>query len=122
MTEYPRLLSGLTLRSTPLKNRMVMTAHTTGYGWEERRDDGTRQIAYLERRAAGGAGLIINNPMHAGVVVRRDYDSRRRAMRRRVPSDTIRIRTARIRTMEESLEFRHASERQSRGRKPRRRR
>jgi 2,4-dienoyl-CoA reductase-like NADH-dependent reductase (Old Yellow Enzyme family)/thioredoxin reductase len=65
MSEYPRLLSGLTLRSTPLKNRMVMTAHTTGYGWEDRRDDGTRQVAYLERRAAGGVGLIISNPVHA---------------------------------------------------------
>jgi len=41
-----------------LKNRAVMPAMGTGYG----RHDSTvsdRLVAYLERRAAGGAGLII---------------------------------------------------------------
>jgi 2,4-dienoyl-CoA reductase-like NADH-dependent reductase (Old Yellow Enzyme family) len=63
--EYPNLLSPLRLGSMSVKNRLVVTAHTTGFGWEDPRDDGSRQIAYTERRAAGGVGLIINNPVHA---------------------------------------------------------
>jgi 2,4-dienoyl-CoA reductase-like NADH-dependent reductase (Old Yellow Enzyme family)/thioredoxin reductase len=72
-TEYANLLAPLTVRLTSLKNRMVMTAHTTGYGWEDPRDDGTRHVAYLERRASGGVGLIINNPVH--VVPARDVEA-----------------------------------------------
>lgn len=61
MTDYPRLLSPLTLGSgsdaVTLRNRVVMGSMHTGL--EDRRLDLPKLAAYFAERARGGAGLII---------------------------------------------------------------
>ena len=52
------LFSPITINSMELKNRAVMPAMATGYA-EKGGIAGDRLTAYLERRAAGGTGLII---------------------------------------------------------------
>jgi len=55
---FEHLFSPLTLNGMTLKNRAVMPPMATGYG----NADSTvseRLLAYLERRAQGGTGLII---------------------------------------------------------------
>ena len=58
---FPHLLSPLMLRGRKLPTRVVFTAHTTSFG-----QDGVpaeRARAYYEARAAGGAGLIVMEPL-----------------------------------------------------------
>ncbi len=58
---YPLLFAPLELRGHRLRNRIVFTAHTTSFG-----QDGIpaeRARAYYEARAAGGAGLIVMEPL-----------------------------------------------------------
>jgi mycofactocin system FadH/OYE family oxidoreductase 2 len=54
---FPRLFSPLTLNRVTVRNRIVSTAHATGYavgGYPKE-----RYRAYYERKARGGVGLII---------------------------------------------------------------
>lgn len=58
---FPRLLSPLAVRGHELRNRIVFTAHTTSFG--EGGVPGDRAVAYYEARAAGGAALIVMEPL-----------------------------------------------------------
>jgi 2,4-dienoyl-CoA reductase-like NADH-dependent reductase (Old Yellow Enzyme family) len=60
-SEFPLLLSPLSLRGHGLRNRVVFTAHTASFS--EDGVPGTRARAYYEARAAGGAGLIVMEPL-----------------------------------------------------------
>ena len=60
-SEFPLLLSPLSLRGRRLRNRVVFTAHTVSFS--EDGVPGTRARAYYEARAAGGAGLIVMEPL-----------------------------------------------------------
>jgi len=61
MDRYPLLLSPLTLRGHVLPTRAVFTAHTTSFGSDG--VPGPRALAYYEARAAGGAGLVVMEPV-----------------------------------------------------------
>ena len=58
---FPLLLSPLQLRGRHLRNRVVLTAHTASFS--EDGVPGARARAYYEARAAGGAGLIVMEPL-----------------------------------------------------------
>jgi 2,4-dienoyl-CoA reductase-like NADH-dependent reductase (Old Yellow Enzyme family) len=58
---FPQLLSPLELRGKRLRNRIVFTAHTASFGQDG--IHGERARAYYERRAAGGVGLIVLEPL-----------------------------------------------------------
>jgi 2,4-dienoyl-CoA reductase-like NADH-dependent reductase (Old Yellow Enzyme family) len=58
---FPHLFAPLDLRGHRLRNRIVFTAHTTSFG--EDGVPGRRARAYYEARAAGGAGLIVMEPL-----------------------------------------------------------
>lgn len=58
---FPHLLTPLTLRGRRLRNRIVLTAHTTSFGQDG--VPGVRARAYYEARAAGGVGLIVMEPL-----------------------------------------------------------
>lgn len=61
--EYLRLLSPITVGQTVIRNRVVFTAHAARYGWLDRNVPINRQVAYHARRAMGGAGLTIHEPI-----------------------------------------------------------
>jgi 2,4-dienoyl-CoA reductase-like NADH-dependent reductase (Old Yellow Enzyme family) len=61
---FPLLLSPLRIRSTELRNRVVFTAHGSFLDFYRPGEPPDRYAAYLERRAQGGAGLIILQPVH----------------------------------------------------------
>ena len=58
---YPLLLSPFTLRGHVLPTRAVFTAHTTSFGADG--VPGARARAYYEARAAGGAGMVVMEPL-----------------------------------------------------------
>jgi 2,4-dienoyl-CoA reductase-like NADH-dependent reductase (Old Yellow Enzyme family) len=58
---FSLLLAPLAMRGHTLPNRIVFTAHTTSFG--EDGVPGDRARAYYEARAAGGAGLIVMEPL-----------------------------------------------------------
>jgi 2,4-dienoyl-CoA reductase-like NADH-dependent reductase (Old Yellow Enzyme family) len=58
---FSHLLAPLTMRGRTLRNRIVFTAHTTSFG--EDGVPGDRARAYYEARAAGGAALIVMEPV-----------------------------------------------------------
>jgi len=58
---FPHLLSPFELRGRRLPNRIVLTAHTTSFGQDG--IPGPRARAYYETRAAGGAALIVMEPV-----------------------------------------------------------
>ncbi|MBA3382662.1 MAG: NAD(P)-binding protein [Actinobacteria bacterium] len=60
-TPYPRLFSPTTLRARDLRNRIVLTAHTTSLGQDG--IPGSRAMGYYCARARGGAGLIVLEPL-----------------------------------------------------------
>jgi 2,4-dienoyl-CoA reductase-like NADH-dependent reductase (Old Yellow Enzyme family)/thioredoxin reductase len=64
MSAHPRLLSPLTVGPVELRNRVVSTAHGAFLDFYRPGEPGDRYIAYQERRAAGGAGLIVLQPVH----------------------------------------------------------
>lgn len=64
MTATPRLLSPLTVRSMVLRNRVVSTAHGAFLDFYRPGESPDRYVAYQERRARGGTGLIILQPVH----------------------------------------------------------
>ena len=59
--EPERLFSPLALRGHELRNRIVFTAHTASFSADG--IPGERVQAYYEARAAGGAGLIVMEPL-----------------------------------------------------------
>lgn len=59
-----KLLSPITVGSLELKNRVVSTAHSAFLDFYRPGSDGERYMAYQERRARGGTGLIIMTAMH----------------------------------------------------------
>lgn len=72
MTQFPKLLSPIAIGSKTLKNRSVMTAHATRYSWGDPKDSGERQISYVARRAAGGIGMIVHEPLMATPIISGD--------------------------------------------------
>lgn len=67
MSQYPHLLSPLTLGGVTLPNRILMGSMHTGL--EEAKDGYDRQARFFARRAQGGAGLIVTggvSPNDAG--------------------------------------------------------
>ncbi len=60
-TEYPKLLSPLTLRHKTLKNRVNFGAHTANMA--EDGLPGARHLGYYLERARGGAAMIVVEPM-----------------------------------------------------------
>jgi 2,4-dienoyl-CoA reductase-like NADH-dependent reductase (Old Yellow Enzyme family) len=61
VTRFPRLLSPLSLRGHELLNRVVLTAHTVSFSQDG--VPGARARDYYVARAAGGAGLIVMEPV-----------------------------------------------------------
>jgi 2,4-dienoyl-CoA reductase-like NADH-dependent reductase (Old Yellow Enzyme family) len=59
-----KLLSPVQVGSLELRNRVVSTAHGSFLEFYRPGSDRDRYIAYQERRARGGAGLIILQPVH----------------------------------------------------------
>jgi len=62
--EFPMLLSPLAVGSLTLPNRVVFTAHGSFLDFYRPGVSGDRYVDYQERRARGGAGLIVLQPMH----------------------------------------------------------
>ncbi len=60
-TPFPLLLSPLELRGRRLPSRIVFTAHTVSFGQDH--VPGERARDYYAARAAGGAGLIVMEPL-----------------------------------------------------------
>jgi len=59
-----KLLSPISLGPIEVKNRVVSTAHAAFLDFFKPGDDGERYMAYQERRAEGGCGMIILTAMH----------------------------------------------------------
>ncbi len=59
-----KLLSPIRIGSLEIKNRVVSTAHSAFLDFYRPGSDGERYMAYQERRAEGGTGLIIMTAMH----------------------------------------------------------
>lgn len=59
-----KLLSPINLGPIEVKNRVVSTAHAAHLDFFDPALDGERYMAYQERRAQGGTGLIIFTAMH----------------------------------------------------------
>ncbi|MGI9117743.1 MAG: NAD(P)-binding protein [Gaiellales bacterium] len=57
MSEYPHLLSPLTIGATEVRNRIMQTAHAKMYS--QFGNDSQRDVDYQVARAKGGAGLLI---------------------------------------------------------------
>jgi 2,4-dienoyl-CoA reductase-like NADH-dependent reductase (Old Yellow Enzyme family) len=60
---YPLLLSPCRVGSLELRNRVVFTAHGAFLSFYRPGEPADRYVAYQERRAAGGAGLIVLQPV-----------------------------------------------------------
>jgi 2,4-dienoyl-CoA reductase-like NADH-dependent reductase (Old Yellow Enzyme family)/thioredoxin reductase len=60
---YRRLLSPISVRSMQLRNRVVVTAHGASDFFRDPTLSPDSYIEYLRRRAAGGVGLIIAQPL-----------------------------------------------------------
>jgi 2,4-dienoyl-CoA reductase-like NADH-dependent reductase (Old Yellow Enzyme family) len=59
-----KILTPLQVGSKTIKNRVVSTAHSAFLDFFQPGNDGERYLAYQERRAEGGTGLIIATAMH----------------------------------------------------------
>lgn len=59
-----KLLEPITIGPVEVKNRVVITAHAAYTDFFRPDCDGERYMAYLERRARGGAGLMMTTAMH----------------------------------------------------------
>ncbi len=64
MSDFPTLLSPLSIGSITVPNRVVSTAHGAFLDYYRPGVSGQRYVDYQERRARGGTGLIIMQPMH----------------------------------------------------------
>ncbi len=59
-----KLLTPIALGPVELKNRVVSTAHAVSVDFFQPGTDGEKYMAYQERRAQGGTGLLIITAMH----------------------------------------------------------
>ena len=59
-----KLLTPIRIGNLEIKNRVVSTAHSAFLDFFRPGCDGERYMAYQERRAEGGTGLIIMTAMH----------------------------------------------------------
>ncbi len=59
-----KLLTPIQVGPMEIKNRVVSTAHAAYLDYFRPDSDGERYIAYQERRAKGGAGMVIMTAMH----------------------------------------------------------
>jgi 2,4-dienoyl-CoA reductase-like NADH-dependent reductase (Old Yellow Enzyme family) len=59
------LTSPLAVGSAEIRNRVVFTAHGAFLSYYRPGESGEQYTSYLERRAAGGAGLVIMQPVQA---------------------------------------------------------
>ncbi|MFM7248175.1 MAG: NADH oxidase, partial [Actinomycetota bacterium] len=59
--DFERLLSPIELRGTRVRNRVTLTAHTQSYS--DGGIHGERVRGYYAARAAGGAGLLVMEPI-----------------------------------------------------------
>lgn len=59
-----KLLSPVRVGSIDLRNRVVQTAHSAFVDFWRPGSDGQRYMAYVERRAQGGTGLMVLTAMH----------------------------------------------------------
>ncbi|MFV0463958.1 MAG: FAD-dependent oxidoreductase [Nostocoides sp.] len=64
MTKFPTMLSPLQVGSVTLRNRVVSTAHGAFLDFYRPGNPGDQYIGYQERRAQGGTGLIVLQPIH----------------------------------------------------------
>ena len=64
MTATPTLLSPLRIGPVQVRNRIVSTAHGAFLDFYRPGEPPDRYVTYQERRAAGGCGLIILQPVH----------------------------------------------------------
>lgn len=64
MNPHERLLSPLDVGPLRLRNRVVSTAHGAFTDFYRPGEPADRYVAYQERRAAGGCGLVILQPLH----------------------------------------------------------
>jgi 2,4-dienoyl-CoA reductase-like NADH-dependent reductase (Old Yellow Enzyme family)/NADPH-dependent 2,4-dienoyl-CoA reductase/sulfur reductase-like enzyme len=64
MSDFPTLLSPLRIGAVTVPNRVVSTAHGAFLDFYRPGVGGDRYVDYQERRARGGTGLIILQPMH----------------------------------------------------------
>ncbi|GAA1268909.1 dimethylglycine demethylation protein DgcA [Pseudonocardia aurantiaca] len=62
-TAFPLLFSPVRIGRTEVRNRVVLTAHGTSEAFRHPGMSPASYIEYLRRRAAGGAGLIICQPI-----------------------------------------------------------
>lgn len=61
---FEKLLSPITVGSTDVRNRVVVTSHGATELFRNPAQSAAPYIEYLRRRAAGGAGLIIAQPLY----------------------------------------------------------
>ena len=61
---FAALLSSIDIRGMRVRNRVVSTAHGAFLDFYRPGGDPERYLAYQERRARGGAGLIVLQPVH----------------------------------------------------------
>ncbi|MFM7553578.1 MAG: FAD-dependent oxidoreductase, partial [Actinomycetota bacterium] len=76
--DFERLLSPIELRGTRVRNRVTLTAHTQSYS--DGGIHGERVRGYYAARAAGGAGLLVMEPIPphpTGRVTPQNYDHTR---------------------------------------------
>lgn len=80
-TEFQRLFSPMRIGRQEVKNRIVFQGHRTFLQFIADEDSGRRFIAYQERRALGGAGLLVLEDMPPHETTQLDYFE--------IPSDDI---------------------------------
>jgi 2,4-dienoyl-CoA reductase-like NADH-dependent reductase (Old Yellow Enzyme family) len=59
---FDKLLSPIVVGAREIRNRVVVTAHSTSEQFRNPSQPAEPYIDYLRRRAAGGVGLIIVQP------------------------------------------------------------
>lgn len=64
MNSHSRLLSPLDIGRVRVRNRVVSTAHGAFTDFYRPGEPAERYVAYQQRRAAGGCGLVILQPLH----------------------------------------------------------
>lgn len=75
---FDKLLSPITIGSTELRNRVVITSHGASELFRNPTSSAEPYIEYVRRRAAGGAGLIITQPLYPNPFAEYPSEIRRR--------------------------------------------
>lgn len=95
-----KLLQPIRLGRVEVKNRVVQTAHSAFVDFWQKGNDGARYIAYVERRARGGCGLLILTAMHVHASSQKEmhfvYDAADMAPKYRALSDRAHAHGARL--------------------------